>query len=95
MNSYAFYGRNLIKTIQRYLPPNFERNKVEELFLDGETNIEDYHRGVRKRVIITMDFAHSFRVDNMSNCFEKLNSETEYQEYLRAQTNMVIVGKWR
>jgi hypothetical protein len=41
MNSYAFYGRNLINTIQRYLPPNFDRNKIEELFVDGENN-KDY-----------------------------------------------------
>ena len=34
LNSYAFYGRNLVQTLSRYLPAAIDRTKIEDLFID-------------------------------------------------------------
>ena len=86
MNSYAFYCQSLTTTIQRY--GNFDRKQIEELFYEKDVNEEK--RAVRKRVIVSCDLANSLKVDQMSDCFRKLNSITVEYRYLRSASQVAV-----
>ena len=86
LNSYAYYPRNLVMTLARYLPSSYEKRNVEELFNhrlgngQGETKIEelkdlnDLSGGVRKRVLISSNFSTSFQVNHILECFSQLST---------------------
>ena len=81
LNSYAFHCKSLISVLQSYLPPGFDKSKIESIFTEVITN-ENHHNDIlllsettekiRKRVLISSTFATALKVKHVLRIFREL-----------------------
>jgi hypothetical protein len=94
LNSYAFYPKNLITTLQRYLPQSIELKTIEELFVDRLPEKDGYNvqndlwsnteatDRIRKRVLLSSDYTSSYQVGHIIDCYNSLSSLEKTYLYL-------------
>jgi hypothetical protein len=71
LNSYAFYSKHLINSVGRFLPYNYEKLQIEDIFIEKFTrdlekkdiipqrNAPEADR-IRKRCLISSDFKTAY-----------------------------------
>ena len=77
LNSYAFHSKSLINTLMTVLPMAVDKRYVEKIFLDHigtDNDLNHIHSDVtdkiRKRVLLSANYATAFKVKHAVEVFE-------------------------
>ena len=85
LNSYALHCKQLINTIHAFLPPGFDKNKIDSIFVENTKDektvtllhdmftVPNQNEGtIRKRVLNSSTFATAYKVRNILTVFKDL-----------------------